>query len=414
MSASLQELARLTEPPKILAICHNIQPFLVAYQYARERWPWLSITPIALHPAMVDKLQVNRTRTSALSPTLYNICGCPPLPHSMHTQERDPAERSLCQMELNKEVASVLPIFFGRVSTQPPNRDPFDESPINFLVPGNIEPKRRDYRLMLSLASTPLPQPVQFHLFGKCVLVRYCEEVDALALQLSAQNPNVRITRGNGSYARLFNTARNAHYILSLADERSPFFIDYTRAGKLSSSLAIALGFHRPFISNAALLHGMDAISSQITFTQESFEAAILNAVAARNRTATSRYDVMQAELTEYSTATLIAAKERIRRLIGYNDKQPAVISDYDPPPPGPPAPPAPLAGTNIDTDESGGGGEDNHVELRVPIGSSVAEEGVFITNPTISVAADGSFIVVARRLVLERLEVCSTQWPHA
>ena len=63
VSVSRQELARLPEPPTILALCHNIQPFLTAYQYTRERWPWLSITPIALHPAMVDQLQENLTRT---------------------------------------------------------------------------------------------------------------------------------------------------------------------------------------------------------------------------------------------------------------------------------------------------------------------------------------------------------------
>ena len=320
--AVLDALSALALPPVLVAGCHTASYCVESLFFARARWPRLRFTLMAYHPAMLPVLApVAYDPPFAAAPVFLGpSCGDDKSSNGHAASSRHRAPRHARDVD----------------------------EPVRFIVPGNIDFERRDYEQLAALASESWPRPVEIVLFGRCSntthpidhpisacarLARLLRSALRTRLPANASAGGAAAARltfrhDYGSFDRLFRAMREASFVVPLVDERvGEMLHEYSREGKLSSSVALALAFCRPLVAITELLRplGLAAASPLEYADSRGLADALRRALNVADDAAA--YHAVQASMCSYRADAFGQAVAHLRGLLGAWDLQEANAS---------------------------------------------------------------------------------------
>jgi hypothetical protein len=187
----------------------------------------------------------------------HNIHRCRPsdnvilLPHALTVLA--PTERMTTVWQRRGYEAVTWIPQLPRLSDEVPNRFGLrSRAHLGLLVPGSINMSKRNYASLVKLHG-PADHDIVVTFFGKCLGFVECALIRSIVAQLRDQGIHAihssNFTLGRKlSFAHLRDVISTNDFIFPAIDETVPFASAYTREGKLSASIVLAVSSARPLI----------------------------------------------------------------------------------------------------------------------------------------------------------------------
>ncbi len=179
--------------------------------------------------------------------------------------------KSVAQTD-GRRVETIYPIYFPE-----PPATPRDPNHFKIVVPGRIDPRRRDYLLLADqLGRHGLHPDVRIALLGEARGAAADEVMRSFAEAGVADQ--VEVSQGFVEQGELLSRVAGAQVVLPLITPRSPGFEHY-RTTKISGAYNLAYGFAVPMLNHASL-RNIDELRIASVFYDDDNLLSTINAIA--------------------------------------------------------------------------------------------------------------------------------------
>jgi hypothetical protein len=186
---------------------------------------------------------------------------------------------------------------------------------LHLIVPGSVNMSKRNYEGLLSVANVAnVKQSIEIFIVGKCMSPKQCESLRHIVYK--NKHSNVRVTYLNDfvherfvSFESLQAAVNQAHFIFPAIDNTVAFSDEYSRGGKLSASLTLALSTSTPLITWCPLLPIYN-LSKQVCFSNHHM---IKSAVEEAMLLPQWKYEMLVDEILQAGSSSRRSARDDIK-----------------------------------------------------------------------------------------------------